>query len=318
MEYLLESLNNTLGDQESARIAFVVLVAVAIAILGVAILLLGFGSFDPMRRRIKGMAGQEDAQGRQGEGLNKVLESASPYVLPKKGKERTRVSTKLIQAGYRGANAPTIFFGVKILLGVLLPIGILLLAGQFPNFTTNQVIVATVVSCLLGLLIPNMVLSHLHERRLKLLRHGFPDALDLLVVCVEAGLGLHAAIQRVADELAVSHPMLADELSVVNGEIRAGQDQVQALRNLAERTGLKDIRGLVSLLAQSLRFGTSVADTLRVYAEEFRDKRMQKAEEAAAKIGPKMIFPLVLFIFPSFFLVMIGPAILGVLEALNQ
>ena len=120
-----------------------------------------------------------------------------------------------------------------------------------------------------------------------------------------------------ADELAVSQPELAAELALVNAEIRAGVDRVQALKNLGNRTGLEDIRGLVSLLAQTLRFGTSIADTLRVYAEEFRDKRMQRAEEQAAKIGTKLIFPLVVCIFPSFFLVAIGPAILGVLEVLT-
>ena len=142
--------------------------------------------------------------------------------------------------------------------------------------------------------------------------------MDLLVVCVEAGLGLAAAIQRVADELAISHPELASELFIVNAEIRAGVERVRALQGLADRTGLDDIRGLVSLLAQSLRFGTSVAETLRVYSDEFRDKRMQRAEEQAAMIGTKLIFPLVLFLFPSFFLVMIGPAILGVLAALGR
>jgi tight adherence protein C len=148
------------------------------------------------------------------------------------------------------------------------------------------------------------------ENRIKKLRDGFPDALDLLVVCVESGLGLTAAIQRVADELGVSHEELAMELSLVSAETRAGMERSKALRNLAERSGLDDIRGLVSMLIQAMRFGTSIADTLRVYSEEFRDRRMQKAEEQAAKIGTKLLFPLVFCLFPSFFLVAIGPAIL--------
>ena len=318
MEYLLELLNSILADQASVRAAFVILVALAIAVLGIAVMLLGFGAIDPVRRRIRGMSGQEEVLNTGSDGVNNILETASLYVLPKKGKEKTRITTKLIHAGYRGTNAATIFFGVKILLGILAPIIILLLATRFPNYTTIQVISAAGIASFIGMLIPNMYLNRMHERRLRLLRNGFPDALDLLVVCVEAGLGLNAAIQRVANELSVSHKALADELAVVNDEIRAGLDHVMALKSLAERTGLEDIRGLVSLLAQSLRFGTSVADTLRVYSEEFRDKRMQLAEEQAATIGTKMIFPLVLFIFPSFFLVLIGPAILGVLEALNR
>jgi hypothetical protein len=144
------------------------------------------------------------------------------------------------------------------------------------------------------------------------------DALDLLVVCVESGLGLAAAIQRVADELGVSHPELAFELALVNAEIRVGVQREQALKNLADRTGLEDIRGLVGLLVQTMRFGTGVADALRVYSEEFRDKRTQKAEEQAAKMGTKLVFPLVLFMFPIFFIVAVGPAVLRIIDAFAQ
>ena len=152
-------------------------------------------------------------------------------------------------------------------------------------------------------------------KRHKLLRDGFPDALDLLTVCVESGLGLPQALQRVADELEVSHPELAVELGNVTAQMRAGVDRETALRGLATRTGLDDVRGLVSLLAQTLRFGTGIAEALRVYSEDFRDKRMQRAEEAAAKIGTKLIFPLVVCLFPAFFVVAIGPAVLRMMEA---
>ena len=145
--------------------------------------------------------------------------------------------------------------------------------------------------------------------------NGFPDALDILVICTEAGLGLNAALQRVTDELGVSYPELMEELEMVNAEIRIGVDRVVALRGLADRTGIEEIRGLVTLLTQSLRFGTSIAQTLRIYSEEFRDKRAQRAEEEAAKIATKMIFPLVFCMFPAFFIVAIGPAILGVMKA---
>ena len=169
-----------------------------------------------------------------------------------------------------------------------------------------------------SMIAPSSVLERLMERRLRTLRHGFPDALDLLVVCVESGLGLSMAIQRVADEIGVSHTELARELALVNAEIRAGVDRSLALRNLADRTGLTDIRGLVSLLIQTMRFGTSVGDALRVYSEEFRDRRMQKAEEEAATIATKLIFPLVLCLFPSFFIVAIGPAVLRLITVFSQ
>jgi tight adherence protein C len=158
--------------------------------------------------------------------------------------------------------------------------------------------------------LPNFVLEKIKQNRLKKLRNGFPDALDLLVVCVEAGLGLGAAIDRVARDLDVSHTELAEEMRLVNVEMRAGVERPVALKNLADRSGLADIRGLVGLLVQTMRFGTSIADALRVYSEEFRDKRMQKAEEQAAKIGTKLIFPLVTCLFPSFFIVAVGPAVL--------
>jgi tight adherence protein C len=134
---------------------------------------------------------------------------------------------------------------------------------------------------------------------------------------VESGLGLPQALQRVGDELEVSHPELASELAHVTAQMRAGVDRESALRGLATRTGLDDVRGLVSLLVQTLRFGTGIAEALRVYSEDFRDRRMQRAEEAAAKIGTKLIFPLVVCLFPSFFVVAIGPAVLRIIEAFS-
>ena len=162
---------------------------------------------------------------------------------------------------------------------------------------------------------PNFVLHQLVERRKRALSNGFPDALDLLVVCVESGLGLAAAIQRVADELERQSPGTRDGVALVNAEIRVGVAREQALKNFADRTGLEDIRGLVGLLVQTMRFGTGVADALRVYSDEFRDKRAQKAEELAAKMGTKLVFPLVFCMFPVFFIVAIGPAVLRLIDA---
>jgi tight adherence protein C len=169
-----------------------------------------------------------------------------------------------------------------------------------------------------GWLAPAIYVDKRKEGRMRRLLAAFPDALDLMVVCVESGLALPQAIERVADEMAVSQPELAMELALVNAQVRAGVPSTEALKQLAERTGLEDIRGLVSLLAQSIRFGTSVGATLRIYAEEFRDRRTQLAEEQAAKIGTKLVFPLILCLWPSFFLVAIGPAIIGVLKVFGK
>jgi tight adherence protein C len=166
-------------------------------------------------------------------------------------------------------------------------------------------------------MLPNFLLVRKVKKRQREILNGFPDALDMLVTCTEAGLGLNAALQRVASELSISYPALSDELELVNAEIRVGVDRIQALRNLVDRTGIAEIRGLVSLLSQSMRFGNSVADSLRIYSEEFRDKRMQNAEELAAKIPIKMIFPLVFCLVPAFFLIGAGPAVVGVFRALN-
>jgi tight adherence protein C len=183
---------------------------------------------------------------------------------------------------------------------------------------TQSVVIYAVMGAAVGMLVPNYLLHRRVQSQMRKLRHGFPDALDLLVVCVESGLGLGPALQRVADELGVSHPELSLELATVTAEIRAGVPRETALKNLADRTGLTDIRGLVSLLVQSMRFGTSVADALRVYSDEFRDKRMQAAEELAAKMSVKLLFPLILFMFPIFFIVAIGPAVLRIIDAFAQ
>lgn len=178
-----------------------------------------------------------------------------------------------------------------------------------------MVLFIVVLAAMVGVRLPDAALGKVREKRMKRLRVAFPDALDLLVVCVESGLGLGPAIERVARELEISHKDLAQELALVTAEIGAGVERPVALRNLAGRCGLEDIKGLVGLLVQTIKFGTSVADALRVYSEEFRDKRMQKAEEEAAKIGTKMIFPLVFCMFPSFFIVAIGPAVMQFIEA---
>lgn len=228
------------------------------------------------------------------------------------------MSRLLTYAGYRSAHALPVFYGAKALLIVALPLGVLLAAPFFPRITTGKLLFYALAAAVGGSLLPSLWLDRRVLRRQRALRVAFPDALDLLVVCVEAGLGLAPAIQRVADEITVSHSELGAELALVNAEMRAGVERTAALRNLAERTGLSDIRGLVTLMVQTMRFGTSVADALRVYSEEFRDKRMQAAEEQAAKIGTKMIFPLVFCLFPSFFLVAIGPAVIRLIDAFSH
>jgi tight adherence protein C len=161
-----------------------------------------------------------------------------------------------------------------------------------------------------------MALARMAKRRQHRIRLSLPDALDLLVVSVEAGLGLDQAIQRVGDELSFAHPELSGELRMINLELRAGKGRADALRNLAERTGVDDLSSLAAMLIQTDKFGTSVAQSLRVYSETLRTKRRQRAEEAAAKTGVKMVFPLVFCIFPAIWVVTIGPAAIKFVEVL--
>jgi tight adherence protein C len=298
---------------------------VFIGLAGLVVFLFVFGvsslvavATDPKRRRLDALTPSSERDNDKSGSFVAWVHGAASYVLPTKGAERDKIQQQLTHAGLRSPNAMATFYGIKTCLALGLVAAVLVASRWMPQISSSGIFFYLMLAAGAGMLVPNMVLRRLVEKRQKSLRNGFPDALDMLVICVEAGLGLTAAIQRVADELGFSHPELASELALVNAETRAGVERETALRNLTDRTGLDDVRGLVSLLVQTLRFGTSVADTLRVYSEEFRDKRMQKAEEQAAKIGTKLIFPLVFCLFPSFFLVAVGPAVIRIIDVLGQ
>lgn len=311
MQWLIDIARGFGDDPESIRLAVVMLAGVAATVLAAGVVFIVLGAMDPIRRRLTHFHGTEALEGgRKVFSIDTLLGPVTQYVLPSEQLERNKTLARLSHAGFRAPNALQAYYAIKAVLAVVAPCAVLVTLQFFPELSTQKVVFYALVGAAVGVFGPNVALEKLVERRLKKLRHAFPDALDLLVVCVESGLGLNQALQRVADELVVSHPELAMELAVVNAEVRAGVDRVTALKNLAERTGLDDISGLVSLLVQTLRFGTDVADALRVYSEEFRDKRTQRAEEQAAKMGTKMIFPLVLFMFPAFFVVATGPAVL--------
>jgi tight adherence protein C len=218
---------------------------------------------------------------------------------------------RLVQAGYRRDEAMTIFFGIRIFFALSL----------FALFATSIVVRPNITLALAGVgfgyIFPGMVLARLAKRRAHKIRLSLADALDLLVVSVEAGLGLDQALTRVGQELAFAYPDLSDELRLVNLELRAGKARSDALRNLADRTGVDDLSSLVTMLIQTDKFGTSVAQSLRVYSETLRTKRRQRAEEAAAKTGVKMVFPLVFCIFPAIWVVTIGPAAIKFITVLG-
>ena len=221
---------------------------------------------------------------------------------PQSANELGSLRLRLVQAGFRRDEALTIFFGIRVMFALSL----------FALFSTSIIARPNLTLALGGLgvgyVLPGMVLARLAKRRAHRIRLSLADMLDLLVVSVEAGLGLDQALSRVGAELAFAYPELSDELKLINLELRAGKPRSEALRNLADRTGVDDLSSLVTMLIQTDKFGTSVAQSLRVYSETLRTKRRQRAEEAAAKTGVKMVFPLVFCIFPAIWVVTIGPA----------
>lgn len=218
---------------------------------------------------------------------------------------------KFLRAGLRGGTVSTVFWGTKVLCAVTLPMAFLIVMTiAFPAVSSRYTLLGASILVLMGIALPDTWLRIKTSRRKERIEKAFPDALDLLVVCVEAGMGLDASFNRVGQELKLTHPDLSDEFKLMNLELRAGKHRRNALRNLAERTDIDDVSSLVTMLIQTDRFGTSVAQALRVFSDSFRTTRYQKAEEIAAKIGTKLIFPLALCIFPSFFVVAIGPALI--------
>jgi tight adherence protein C len=230
---------------------------------------------------------------------------------PRSLKEQGKLQQRLVVAGYRGREAMVVFFGIRLGVAVLF-----FVLAATPVFIGRPNLAMALAVCAVGYVLPSMVLARIAKRRQHRMRLGLADALDLLVVSVEAGLGLDQALQRVSDELMFAHPELCEELRLINLELRAGTARSEALHNLARRTQLDDIASLVTMLVQTDKFGTSVAQSLRVHSETLRTKRRQRAEEAAAKTGAKMVFPLVICIFPAIWVVTLGPAIIKFVQVL--
>jgi len=226
-------------------------------------------------------------------------------ILPRSQAEISVVQQRLIRAGYRNEGTVKLFYGAKVLVPILL--AVLALVTGVANFSPFFVYAVALGG---GFLAPDFWLGRRIATRQAALKRGLPDVLDLLVICIEAGLSLDQAVARTAQELEKAQPELSDELGIVALEQRAGRARSDAWKHLAERTDVDVIRNLVSMLVQAEQFGTSVGKTLRVHSDTLRTKRVQEIEEKAAKLSVKLLFPLVLFIFPSLFLVVLGPAVL--------
>jgi tight adherence protein C len=249
-----------------------------------------------------------------------VIKLSGPFAklsLPSTGWEQSPVRLRFVHAGYRG-NAPVaLYFGAKTLLSMLLPaVAYLYLVIAGAQFGTSGLLVILLSAAAVGYYLPNLVLLRLVFRRQREIFENFPDAADLMLVCVESGLGLDAALVKVTEEMQIKSIALAEELHLVSLEVRAGGSREKALRNLALRTGVEEVNSFVTMLVQADRFGTSIGASLRVFSEELRTKRRLRAEEMAAKIPLKLLFPLIFFIFPSLLLVLLGPAFIQVYRIL--
>ena len=233
-----------------------------------------------------------------------------PGILPKSPKDMTRLRRRLAMAGYTSPMAAVVYGAASILTPVILGLSVFLLAGG----GTLAGLLFTGFALAIGYMLPGVILARKIENRKLQIQNGLPDALDLLIVCVEAGSGLDQAIIKVTEELQITHPALSDELRIVTTEVRAGKPRLEAFKNFAARTKVDDVRSLVALLIQTDKFGTSIAQALRIHAETSRTKRRQRAEERAAKVGVKLVFPLVLFLFPALYVVILGPAVIQFLR----
>lgn len=261
----------------------------------------------------KSMTGASEWQAR----VVKVVGPMARLSAPKEGWEASSLRVRFMQAGLRDASWPMIFFAAKTVLALLLP-GLFVVYQGITSvaLTLNTNVLILLLLASIGYYLPNIVLSSAMRHRQRELMEALPDALDLMTVCVEAGLGLDAAMNRAAGEISLRSQALADELNLVALELRMGVKREHALRNLALRSGVDDISSFVAMLVQSDRFGTNVADALRIQAETMRTHRRLRAEETAAKIPLKLLFPLIFFIFPSLMLVLMGPAMIRIYRTL--
>ncbi|MES2316969.1 MAG: type II secretion system F family protein [Pseudomonadota bacterium] len=291
-----------------------VFLLIVFAIVG-GLVMMAMALFSPgyMRGRLADFRSTAEPGALESDGwVEKIVKVAQPFSklsLPEEGWERSALRTRFMNAGWRSPAAATLYFASKTLLALIVPgIAALVVMHYWPAMPGKRFIVVLLVSAAFGYYLPNFTLEQTAKRRQRDIFETVPDALDLLTVCVEAGLSLERALVKVAGEIHIKSMVLAQELQLVLMEMRAGFTKERALRNFALRSGVEDVDTLVAMLIQSERFGTSMGTSLRVHSDNLRSKRRLLAEEAAAKIALKLLFPLIFFIFPTLLIVLVGPA----------
>jgi tight adherence protein C len=293
-----------------------VLVFLGVAVVSGLIASVVLSRSSVQRRRLRELAVAGAGGGTIGQGPltlanqpDAVARRVASFV-PKSPKEMGRLQRRLTRAGYRSPRAAAFFAASEIALPILFA----LLTLSFMGSARGAIF--AVLAAGVGYALPGVWLAQRTSARQKQISNGLPDALDLLIVCVEAGSSLDAAIVKASEELSLAYPPLAEELRLINTETRAGKPRLEAFKNFAARTGVDDVRALVAMLVHTDRFGTSIAQALRTHAATSRTKRRQRAEERAAKLGVKLVFPLVFCLFPALYVVVLGPAVIKIMEAL--
>ncbi len=244
---------------------------------------------------------------------------ASPLhrMLPPSAAEAQKLQKQLMQAGFRSQTAPVTYRAIQLATLVAFPAFVAIVCAVMGR-PLNSAVLWILSAFVIGFFLPRYVLKRMIRGRQQRVTWGLADALDLMVISIEAGLGLNAAMMKVASELNEVHPDISEEFELANLEIRVGRDREEALRNLADRTGVKDIRSLVAMLIQTDRFGTSIARAIRAFSDSLRTKRRQRAEQAAQKAAVKLLFPLACFLFPTLFIAILGPAVLTLMDTLGK
>lgn len=297
------------------------LTVVFVAVLAVGLMITYYVNPDLTRERLRELTvAQGPAVGSHSQWIEKVVKLTGPLAklsVPDEGWESTPMRIRFMNAGLRERSAPLAYFAAKTILALALPaLCFLYIAWTGTAHSTDVLLLALLLTAAIGYYLPNVVLAQLVRRRKREIFENLPDAIDLMTVCVEAGLGLDAALVRVAEETELTSRPLAEELRLVSLELRAGATKEKALRNFALRSGVDEVDALVAMLVQADRFGTSIADSLRIHSDGLRTKRRLRAEEAAAKIAVKLVFPLIFGIFPAMLVVLAGPAVIRIYRQL--
>jgi tight adherence protein C len=249
--------------------------------------------------------------------LAERLASPLSRLVPPSAAEAKKLQKQLMQAGMRSPNAPAMYRAIQLVTMAALP-AIVALACAVMSRPVKNAVLYVLFAFVIGFFLPRYVLQRMIRSRQQLVRWGLADALDLMVISIEAGLGLNAAMMKVSSELKDVHPDISEEFELANLEIRVGRERDEALRNLADRTGVDDLRSLVAMLIQTDRFGTSIAKAIRAFSDSLRTKRRQRAEQAAQKAAVKLLFPLACFLFPTLFIAILGPAALQLMDTLGK